>query len=883
MDVMYSKDKVIEAASNFPQENEEMFDEMATEMFNEQSNDMSYDELISQFEEPVNEPEEEVELSKEEKLRQQREVLKQQIKIADKETYDEVKKLLEDFPQELKDLEIWCNWRFSYNKDGGKRKIPVNSLTGDNAKSNNPDTWSDFETALKRVNNISGQSRGLGLMLVPPYVGIDLDNIEEDVERHIAGDFDNNIVSEFAHLVDSYIETSPSGTGVHMIGKGILPDGRRHRDDVEMYNTTRFFTVTGRSIGPNHIKDDTDIGNIPKLHEKYLQKGDPVHVKVDRQRLSSEIGGNNLTDEEVVEVASRSKKQGEAFKKLFSGDWSKYKSQSQADLAFTNMLAYWTAKDDCQMDRIFRSSGLMRAKWDELRGNDTYGDMTIDKSLVGVKDVYNPSAFKSKVYGDDVKVYKAPKLGVSVKDEWKANKDEPILEESGEFPLRLADDTGNAERLIDRYGDIFKYHFKQGKYYVYNGQFWEKDDEGLARGLANHTVNAIAGEDWTQGIDTSTKEGQEALEKKQESQAKHVTRSRSRASKDNMLVLAQVYVPVNDDYFDQDNHLINTKNGYVDLRNGEFHKSNKDMMFSMMADAEYDKGAKPTKWLNFLDRVFDGNQELIDFIQRGAGYSLTGEINEEVLFLLLGDGGNGKSTFLETLKAALGSYTNNINVSSLGFRAEGSIKNDWAKLKGARLVSTSEPSKGFKFDEGQLKDMTGGEEVTSRFLFGEEFNYTPNFKLWIATNHKPVIVGEDDGIWRRFMLIPFDVKFEGKDKNDRLKQELLEELPGILQWAIDGAVEWYRIGLNPPTIVTDAVDEYRGDMDVIGKFIEENCIVGSGKQVKASEVWSRFKEWTATNLHDPTNHTLFGQEFVKRFDRKRTSSGNVYVGVELKK
>lgn len=796
-----------------------------------------------------------------------------------------------NFPQELVEQDRWCNWKEVPDRKGVLRKKPlISTITNYDIGADPADeeTWSTIEEAIARAS----ADTGIGYFFKPPYVGIDIDNVEDEVNRHLAGDYEYNIVSEFIHAFDSYTEISVSGTGIHIIIKGNLPDGKKRTGNFEMYTKERYFVMTGNSINGDEIVDHTDTGVLEEYYYRFIDNA----PKVERRDRDVEVGDlptHDLSDEEVVEAALRSK-QGVNFGLLYDGNYGmvvddygkeKYTSQSEADLAFSNMLAYWTARDGDQMDSIFRESGLMRDKWDEMRGMDTYGDMTIDKSLELITDVYNPNARRAPavttVASDGETVISDRK---KFKDKWKMNNDEPTREDLLTYPAHPGDDTGNADRIIDRYGDILKYNAVQGKFYIYNGQFWEVDQTNIARSLTNYTVLSIEDEDWAEGMVAFDEDSQEAIDKREEDKRKHISRSRSRAAKANMLDLAQVEVPVLDEDFDVEDHLLNVENGHVDLRDGSFHRTTKEMMFSLMAEVEYDDTAVSERWLEFVDLIFDGDQELIDFVQRCAGYSLTGDIREEVLFVLLGDGSNGKSTFLETLTAALGTYTNNLNVTSLGFKRDGAMTNDWAKLKKSRLVTTSEPGKGFVFNEGQLKDMTGGDKVSSRFLFEEEFDYRPKFKLWMATNHKPNITGGDDGIWRRFMMIPFNVKFEGENKDDTLKRDLREdeELRGVLQWAIEGAVEWYKQGLNPPRVVTSAVDEYRSDMDILGKFIEDHCEIDPNGHAGSTDLWNRYSAWVDSNRYTSMNRTEFGQELLSRFNRKQVEGRVAYEGIVIK-
>src|SRR5699024_10404141 len=232
-------------------------------------------------------------------------------------------------------------------------------------------------------------------------------------------------------------------------------------------------------------------------------------------------------------------------------------------------------------------------------------------------------------------------------------------------------------------------------------------------------------------------------------------------------------VGVRHDEFDSNDMLLNADNGYVDLSSGELLPHDISKMFSRQASSEYTDKADTPVWDRFLDDIFDSDKDVIKYIQKAVGYSLTGSTKEQVMFVLFGNGRNGKSIFVETISDILGSYARNIRADSLMVRQQSGVNNDIAALNGARFVSSSEPNEGFRFDEGLIKQLTGGDKITARFLYGEDFEFHPQFKLWVSTNHKPIIRGTDDGIWRRMVLIPFSVQIPEHKVDKDLKYKLL--------------------------------------------------------------------------------------------------------------
>src|SRR5699024_5835604 len=286
-----------------------------------------------------------------------------------------------DIPEELKQLDRWCNWRFE-TRNGKETKTPIDSNTLNYARSNDESTWSSYDTALRSLSHTDG----IGFFFKKPYVGIDIDDVRNDIDDYIKGN-DDNLIGEFVDLLGSYAEISPSGNGVHIILKGELPKQGRRKGNVEIYDSGRFFTMTGNSIGGyKHIWDDRDYGKLKYLHNKYIQESEPDT----QQNKNTNADGNNLSEQELINIALKSKN-GMRFKLFMEGGWEQfYDSQSEADMAFANDLAFWTARDYAKMDNIFRQSSLYREKYDRKTGDSTYGDITLNKAIQSCFNVFNP-------------------------------------------------------------------------------------------------------------------------------------------------------------------------------------------------------------------------------------------------------------------------------------------------------------------------------------------------------------------------------------------------------------------------------------------------------------------------------------------------------------
>lgn len=753
--------------------------------------------------------------------------------------------MYENIPNELKSCPNWICWQAvpQPRPDDPDHigKIPINPHTGGNARSNDPDTWSDFDTAVKA----SEQFTGIGFMFGnSPYFGVDIDKVEPEIREFLDGG--SGIVTEFIHALQSYAELSPSGKGIHIICRGSLPKGGRRRGCVEMYDTGRFFTVTGNGFGGySDIRDSTEA--IKPLHEKYL--GGAKVEPVQRALCPAELPA---TASEVLELA-RKAKNGDKFSALYSGNISGYNSASEADMALCNMLAFWTGRNTALMDELFRSSGLMRDKWDRRQSGSTYGALTIAKATESCSQIYQPPVkFRVKIGGG-------------------GTPDEPE-----ETKLYTLDDMGNAQRFLDIFGEEFRYNYTDKCFLYWDGRRWAADLDGCAERAADAAIEAMR-----QEAEYYAKTDDDLAK----AFGKHIRSSRSNKSKTNMLKELQHNVPILPHQLDKHKMAFNVPNGTLSLRSGTLVEHDRAHLITKLSPIEYTDNADCPMWLRFLDDIFAGDKELIRYIQKAVGYSMTGDTSEQCVFFLFGTGSNGKSTFLEVLHSIFGDYVMNIQPETIMVKNNtgNGINSDIARLKGARLVTTVEPNEGVRLNEGLIKQLTGDDTVTARKLYGNEFEFKPEFKLWMATNHKPIIRGTDEGIWRRIHMIPFTVHIPDERKDRQLKEKLEREFPAILRWAVDGCLLWQREGLKQPRAVLDMTRDYRREMDVISGFIDDRCEVGEGFCAKSSELYSAYSAWCEVNTEYKMSNTKFSVEMEKRFTRSKRMDGNYFVGLKLYK
>lgn len=433
-------------------------------------------------------------------------------------------------------------------------------------------------------------------------------------------------------------------------------------------------------------------------------------------------------------------------------------------------------------------------------------------------------------------------------------------------------DVGNAEMLALHYGQRLRYDHLQGRWLIWSEHRWKPDTDGEIVRLA---IDAIR-ERMKLAITIQDPD----LRKKAITWA---LQSESKYRVNAAVEIASKMHPIADNgqAWDQDPYLLGCANGVIDLTNGDFRPGAPSDRITQSTNIPYDPDAEAPRWIRFLHEIFNADDELIKFIQRAVGYSLTGETREQCMFFCWGSGANGKSTFLDVLRWIMGDYAANTPFSTFDLSRQSSIPNDIAALYRARMVTASETNESRRMNEGRVKAMTGDAALTARFMHREFFTFRPLFKIWLAMNHKPIITGTDDGIWRRIRLIPFTVSF--KDRADKtLSDKLKAELPGILTWAVQGCLSWQALGLGMPEAVMSATTAYRTESDVLNQFLDEALVVNTSAKVTAGELYKHYVQWCKDTGHEPYNSTNFGRRLTERgFEKVRQSGHFYYLGIGL--
>ncbi|CAM3862094.1 DNA primase family protein [Alkalicoccus chagannorensis] len=453
------------------------------------------------------------------------------------------------------------------------------------------------------------------------------------------------------------------------------------------------------------------------------------------------------------------------------------------------------------------------------------------------------------------------------------------LEVGTEHPRFPLTELGNGERIA--YYNQKKLLYIHGKgWYVWDGKRWGSDRRGQVEKLTNETLRSIT----ELALSAETKEEVDEI-------MKWAKKCEGRNVRTNSLQDAKPLLTITNEELDKNNLLLNVANGTLHLKNGKLLPHSEDNLLTQYADITFDQEATAPRWQSFLREVFvyeeskEPDEDLIHFVQKAIGYSLTGETKEQVMFFLTGEGSNGKSRFISAIQSILGDYAKQTNADTfISKKYESGINNDIARLDKARFVAAIESERGQELAESKVKQLTGGDKIAARFLREEYFEFLPEFKIWFLTNHKPIIKGTDEGIWRRIRRIPFNQNFSGKKKDPQLGEKLERELPGILNWAIEGYHMWLREGLEEPESVKEATDEYRNEMDLVKPFFDEYCHVALLARDEAKTLYEYYQYHCKINGDIVMGKRAFMQLLVSKGFKKFNGTDNkvMFEGLKIK-
>lgn len=762
---------------------------------------------------------------------------------------------IDEIPQSMKSQCRWICW-----KEG---KIPVDANTGMNAKVNDSSTWATFEVALSAFID-NDDIMGLGFILGDGFAGIDLDNHPDANGEYPMSDSNFRIwADEVIKKMDSYAEWSPSGKGIHIIFKGKLPEGRKRNDkihDIEMYDNRRFFTVTGNKIYGNDVEEREE--QAKEIWSKYVDD----HQDIPTINFTP-TGVTTLDDQKVIDIASRAKN-GCEFQALYKGDISKYNSHSNADMALCSHLAFYTQCDANQMDRLFRSSGLMRDKWDEMRGKDTYGNITIATAISHCTNTYKPNLTKPypSLKMDVVPVDNSQGVVMNINTE--TNQVMPHLDNKGAKSWdKYGDytDYDNACFFNDTYGGIFKYNNDTNRFMFWTGKTWKEDNLQTVNQYMNDFGTRLKSQYYenlkkARDLETEGKEEQanELRIKNSIFKDKCINRFLNNAGRNAIITVFQSVQGVSTrwDMFDKEEYYLNTDSGVIDIRDGSIHEFDKNLMQSRSTNCKV-SFEEPVTWNKFMKEIFyrgdsekakEETRQLVEFMQMVFGICCLGSRREQFLFILYGGGSNGKSTMVDQISFCLGDYYDVMDSSVLMSKTSPvAAQNAMAEEVGVRCLAISESSAGNRMDMSIVKRITGDGKISAQKKYGDIFSFNPKFNPIMMTNNLPIISETDYGTWRRIIPIPFNRKFTNEEKNVDLPIELCAETDKILGWCIKGYQRYMERGGNLETMIPNVIAEerrgYQKDMNNIYQFLEAKCRTGESCQVKYDILYRHYVKW----------------------------------------
>ena len=747
-----------------------------------------------------------------------------------------------NIPERLRALPQWVVWRAVWKEERDTySKVPYTPATGREAKSNQPATWGTFSEAVEKfARDPNTHGIGFEFSAQDPFTFVDLDDAR-DPETGDVGDWAQQIVDK----LNSYTEVSPSGTGLRILVEAEPVGPAKRRGKVEMYSFGQYATITGAVVRDKPIEPRQ--GQLADLYALVFGAPEPdteasprEPAPVDDAKLARV---KQMTDDELFAKATGAAN-GAKFLALWEGQ--NIADRSQADASLCAILAYWTRADAERVDKLFRLSKLMRKKWDERRGDQTYGQRTVAFACRGATALYDPD-----------------------------------VDTSG---LTARNDESNAQIFIELYNEKFSFCKQWDLWLSWTGKTWRGDD------LTNAQARIACGEVRSEllrrirGL-TDNREIMAA--------AKWANSSGDRYRLNALEDRAKLRMLAPYDQFNHDGYALGCANGVIDLRTGELRDGARADWITRSTELVFDPKQECPLFEKFMREIMQGDKNMISYLWRVIGYALTGDVTERAFFLFHGEGRNGKSTFVETLKALLGpsgrGYAQKARFSTFLRKSfVGGANDDVAHLGGARVVVASEADERNPLDVALVKELTGGDTHRARFLYGREFEFAPQFKLFLVTNKVPPIHETTYAIWDRLHYVPFEWRVPDGKVDRALPLKLLGELPGILAHAVRACLEWQTDGLAPPEKVLQAGQQLYKEMDTIGEFISEECEVGDATKLKEThkDLYARFTRWCQESglRYIPSSKTLGSYLREKRFTDRRLGKNILFwLGIRLAK
>jgi putative DNA primase/helicase len=735
-----------------------------------------------------------------------------------------------DFLAEFKLERRWLLWR-NEAPHGKPTKVPY-SVHGGKGSSTDPNTWASFEEAAAAV----GHYDGLGYAITNGDVLVDLDGCR-DAETGVVDVWALDIIS----ILNAPAEVSPSGRGVHVYVKSQNARSVRHmfgtadnKRGIEIYAGGRYSAITFDHIPDTRLEiPDRDLSDfIARVERGDLDPEDVIDARIQEscERWRRDGKGSHIQSAAPIDLERLlAANDVEVLERKMNGitiitcPGSHGEHDKRDKRAFVKQFPNGALAMGC----LHQSCSLSNANGNRWR------------------------EFRQLIEGDRAPTTRTKSLNGGLRGDTVT-------------PLRFSEDA-LALHFTQQYMDDLRFVATWGKWLRYDGKRWEQDSVldvfDNCRLICREASN-------------------ECLEERNEKLAKQLVAASTVVAVQRMATWDQ-RTAATVDQWDASVWLLNTPGGAVDPCTGEIQPSlREDYCTKITAVAP---GGECPLWLRFLDRITDGDIELQSFLQRMVGYSLTGSVREECLFFMYGLGANGKSKFLGAISGMLGDYAKTAPIETFIATSGERHPTDLAGLQGARLVTAVETEQDRHWAESKIKILTGGDPISARFMRQDFFEFIPQFKLVIAGNHKPSLRSVNEAMRRRFHLVPFNVTIPEAERDLQLAEKLRAEWSGILQWAIEGCMSWYRDGLNPPAIVRDATAAYLANEDHVARWLEDCCTLGEREIAKTRALYQSYSRWCEANNEKP----LSSKEFSPELDRKgymteHTAYGNIRRGIGLR-
>jgi putative DNA primase/helicase len=740
-------------------------------------------------------------------------------------------------PQHLRDRNIWVMWKFEKRK-GKITKVPYQT-SDKRASTTNPATWTDYDSAMQALEPRDTPFHGVGVCFDGTFVGVDLDDciVNTEFTAHAL-----EIITE----LDTYCEYSPSKRGVHalIIGDIDMPKNKNKKLGIEIYKKGRFFTFTGDVVPGCKSEMNNDVTKLTAIYAKYILDPANDSTPTDVTLADLSIAPVPVSAESVIKRMEESSKWDE-IKALMDGNIAAYTmDESAADLALCNHLAYYTQRNAKLIDEIFRTTKLFREKWDEKHGAQTYGEMTIEKACLDTKAV------------------------------------------DGDIVRHRYTEGGNANRLSDLHGNNIRYCGHMGTWFIWDGNRWAEDKTSTIYQMSRDVVKDLYAEAKLKLARLHNGQGSAAAAAMV---SKFAQTTDTYRGLNNMVTLARTLpeLAVAPDDLDNKPMLLNTIGTTINFETPEtpLQDPNRSDLLTKVCGCALDTEAVCPNWEKFIDEIFHSDEELKRFVQKAIGYSLTGKVSEKCFFFCWGDGSNGKSVFLNVIRAMFGDYGQQASIRTfLKKKGDSDIRDDLVNLKGARFVTAVEPDESARFDMEVMKPLTGNDPIRCRTLHQRQIEYLPELKLWLAGNTRPLITETNSGAWDRVRLIPFTVSFVGREDR-KLEDRLKTELSGILNWAIRGYAMYVTEGLHTPKCVSSATEDYKVECNSLLSFVNQECVISKlgGLKIKSGELYDAYKDYCVQEGQYPYSSKRVKSSLASSgIDYVHERDGRYYIGITLK-